>query len=345
MTFPVSAAPLNAEWAIPLPPTLLERWLNRVHLTWPRAIVAAGAILLASLAGAVRADGMTLAEFIESGAWRVLFMPSIAMYCLIVYPMHMRARSAEAKAYRALVDLSDADYLRVLAMDPLLAPWRQWLALGLGFAFGVSGRLFSQSEGWLELYRALTNGLMWALVALSAAMSVGISPLLERLKPHGLRVNLFDPSFIQPAARLSLLPALAFAGGITISLLFIPIQDLLNPGNLIIYAVLVIVIVWVFYQAMKGTHRVMADAKLGELTFVRQMLAEVYGQLRLHPGQTAPNGLQPAVEEVRSWLVLEQRLQAVPEWPVDLRTVRNLLLSILVPIISVLARLVMENLF
>ena len=100
---------------------------------------------------------------------------------------------------------------------------------------------------------------------------------------------------------------------------------------------------WIFFQSMRGTHRAIVAEKQREIGYVRRWMASTYQ--RLHARAEDLDELQRSTAELRAWLALEQRLLAVPEWPYDTRILRSLVISILVPIISVLARLAMERLY
>jgi hypothetical protein len=71
---------------------------------------------------------------------------------------------------------------------------------------------------------------------------------------------------------------------------------------------------------MWDSHLAIKALKQRELTRVRRLLAEAYGE-----------GLTPSVS---AGLALEQRLGGVSEWPYDIRTLRSLIVSFLVPAIT-----------
>ena len=337
---------MKTEPVFTLPPTLLDMWLHRLRLTWARATLWTAVVLVLGLAFALWAEGISLAEFYASGSWRILLLaPAEVLYFMLISQIQARTRLEEVKAIRPLVRLDDAEFQAMLATDPSLNLRNEWLAVALGFALGVAMRLvgLDPSDPWLNAYAVLTAGMMWALISLAVYIGLASPPTVSLAEKRGLRLDLFDLSFIQPVARQSLVTVFSFIGGITIPLFLVPLQALLHPVNLFLYFAIVAMAVWVFFQSMKGTHHVLAAAKRREIGYVRRRLAATYQQLQACAEDS--EGAHALTADLRAWLALEQRLLSVPEWPVDLRTLRNLAISILVPIISVLARLVAERLF
>jgi hypothetical protein len=337
---------MTAEPTFTMPLTLPDLWLKRLRLTWPRAILLMFAALLLALAVALWAEGVSPAVFTAAGTWRVLLLsPAEVLYFMAISLVQSRTRLQEALAIRPLVELNDAGFQAMLEADPALNHRRQWLAIGLGCAFGILMRLpgLDPRDGWLNAYAVLTSGMMWAAIGLGAYTGLASPPLVSQAERHGLRLDLFDLSFLQPVARNSLVIVLSFIGGITVPLFFVPLQGLLHPANLLIYAGIVVLAVWIFYQSMRGTHRVLAMAKQRELKYTRGKLAAAYRQLQ--GGAADSDAARLLTEDLRTWLALEQRLLAVPEWPYDTRTLRSLGVAVLAPILSVVARLVVERLF
>jgi hypothetical protein len=338
----------NLEHDIAAPLTVPEEWLRRARLTWASAALVVGLIMLAFLAVTLWAEGLSARAFVDSGLWRaVLLAPAEVLYFLLIYPATTAARQAEVKAFRPLMDLGDDSFMSMLRAGPAYNHRRVWLVFGLGFMVGALTRIVDPFPEltWMNVYISVTSGVMWGLICLGAHEGLTGKPLLALAEQRGLRISLFDLSFMQPVARNSLLVALVFIGGITVSLFFLPLQTLLRPINLVFYIAVAAVVVWIFFTSMQGTHRALASAKKRELDYARRRLTAAYQRLQAQSPGAGEGEPGPAAAEVSLWLALEQRLLAVPEWPYDTRTLRNLGVAILAPILSVLARLVAERLF
>lgn len=329
-----------------MPLTLPEVLLRRFRLTWARATLGAAVVFLLLLAVVLLAEGISLEEFYTSGIWRAaLVSPTVVLYFMAIFPWTIRARLEEAQAFRPLVNLDDAGFQAMLEEDPTFRLRNAWLVTALGFAFGAALRLLGlfPSSPWLNAYTILTSGLMWASISLGAYTGMASPPVVTLAQKHGLRLDLFDLSFLQPVARNALIVVLIFVGGITVTLFYVPLQALLDPVNLILYLGIAAITVWIFFQSMRGTHRAIVAEKQREIVYVRRWMTSTYQRLQARAEDL--DEVQQSTAQLRAWLALEQRLLAVPEWPYDTRTLRSLFISILVPIISVLARMAIEKLF
>ena len=295
---------------------------------WIPRVVAQNGVLVAALAVAAWRGG-------AMGSMLALGIGASVVWALLT--LHFPSK----------VELTD-DVIAFFAYGRVhVFPWRDVTRLSIR-RFLVRDRVLIRLAQtlpfpWLRVYIVLSSGAMWALIALAVHAALAGSRLIAEPRRYALRLNLFDLRFLEPVARESLLGALFFIGGITISLFFTPLQDLLHPVNIAIYSILLIVIVVMFFQTMNGTHRLLVDVKQGELDYVRQQLATTYQQLRTPPAGATADG--QAAATLHAWLALEQRLLAVPEWPYNPDTIRNLIVSILVPILSVLARLLWPGFF
>jgi hypothetical protein len=87
---------------------------------------------------------------------------------------------------------------------------------------------------------------------------------------------------------------------------------------------------------MSEIHDLLAETKRRELEIVRRHLSEDYLRLKEHADVNLASW-------VSAWLAYEKRIQDVPEWAFNPVTIRSPSASILVPIGTVLARIVAER--
>jgi hypothetical protein len=86
----------------------------------------------------------------------------------------------------------------------------------------------------------------------------------------------------------------------------------------------------------------MADAKNRELELVRQGLADVFQELRDQRTEHRPRDRESLSHDITDWLAYEKRVEQAPEWPYSAHTLRNLLMSTLVPVVAWVAHVIVE---
>ena len=161
--------------------------------------------------------------------------------------------------------------------------------------------------------------------------------LFTRLHHQRLELDLFHPAFVDAIARRSLAIAMAYVGAIALSVFFFPPQTFRNIFYLsIVYAVLILLSGFIFLFSMYETHCLLVETKRRELEIVRRHLSEDYRQLK----ESKDADL---AKWVGAWLAYEKRIQDAPEWAFNPGTIRSLIASMLVPIGTVVARIVAER--
>jgi hypothetical protein len=273
--------------------------------------------------------------------------PAIIIYILVIGPIMDRMGADVFAALRPMVQLDDENYRRLLNTTAFIRPSQEILAFGLGLAIGLwlglaSG--FTSAQPWIHAYWILLSALMWGLLVWTVFVSLASTRLTVALHRQPLKIDLFDVTPFEPIGRQSLLLALVFVGGISLSLLFS-----FNPANLrvpifwLIYLLLGSLTVLIFFLNMRPTHQVLAAEKKRQLNAILAEIRRAGQSLMQRLEQSQDVGLLPA--EVSALVAYETRLKETRTWPYNTGILRSLFFSVLIPLLTVLARLAVELLF
>lgn len=198
------------------------------------------------------------------------------------------------------------------------SPQRGRVAALLGGAAGAAVHLAGATGAWRseldsadEIVRLLLMIALFALLALRASDTIGVTGLFTKLAHDHLRIDLFDPEprllFARRGLRLSMN---WFVGSALASLLFLDVDS-----PLIVAGVLVVTVgfgVLSLVTAMRGVQHAVREAKRAELARTREALANA-GRALFDGGSGA--------ERVPALVAYEARLVEVREWPLDTSTV------------------------
>jgi hypothetical protein len=324
--------------------SLFDRFISRPQPVWLKLGVSLLLLLLPF--GAAHLDG-TLADYIRQGRWRVfLVSPTIIIYIWLISPVLMRMGLDVIHAIRPLVPMDDESFESLIEGASRVNPVHEGIAFSIGAAFGIASVLLSGDEiaSWLGLYWFLTAGFMYGLLAWAIYGSAISTRLNAVLHSQSLRFDVLDSSPFEAVGRQSLLLALAFVGGISLSLIFaFQLENLSSPLFWLVYLVLVLATVLVFFQNMRPTHQVLVAAKNRELEPVQQHIQRACRSLIKRLDQGENSGTLAA--EINALVVYEQRLQAARTWPYNTTMLRTLFFSVFFPLVTVLARVAAEILF
>jgi hypothetical protein len=245
-------------------------------------------------------------------------------------------RDAAIRSFRPLVDLDDDHFYRLLAGASLFSRRREWLALGISALAGVVlGRsLWGHGPSALTWYVIGTGALGLGTTGWFIYSSLSGTKLFSRLQGHLVDINVFDLKPLEPIGRWSLGIALFFIGGITLSLLLVTRHAFILE-MVVVYVPLVLAPVLVFFLNMWSTHRVMTDAKERELARARASLETVYEVLNDRAAKGEIDDTAALLSSFSAWVAVENRVQAVPEWPYTHSILRGLVASALAPIVVV----------
>lgn len=325
--------------------SLFSRVISRpLH---PRLTLGIGLLLLLMPFVVALVDG-SWQELIESGRWRVMLAPpAVILYILAVAPRmdHMDTRVLQTLRRVTLVD--DRTFASIVAESSTLRPRNELLALAVGALAGAA-LVLAQPGGAFSLPMVCwgaTTILMFGVLGWTVYASVASTRLTAAILRQPLNINPLDTSPFEAIGRQSLLLALIFVGGITLSLL-LSVQEpgvVRAPAFWLSIVPLALVPVIIFFLTMRSTHHVLRAAKDRELKAVRAQIEQASQDLmeRLARQEDA---LQLA-QVTHALLAYEHRLAEGRTWPYNTAMLRTLALSVLVPALTVLLKALVERLF
>jgi hypothetical protein len=301
-------------------------------------------VLLAIPFAAAIIDGVFL-KLVELGLWRVLLAPVVvSLYILLIAPPLVGIGLAVLTALRSLTTLNEIDFQNLVEARGYVPPIIELGVIGIGLAaglwLGIQG-LVDRAMPWLSGYWIACSALMWALLIWTIFVSFVSTRVTAAAHRYLGPIDLFDLSPFEPISRQSLLLALVFVGGITLSLLFsYSAPNLRSPVFWFIYLLLGSVPVLVFFMNMRSTHQILAIEKNCQLITIQRQLQPLGGRLL--------NGLEmDAVDsgmanQLIALLAYEQRVKEARTWPYNTTALRTVFFSVLIPLATVLARLLIE---
>lgn len=324
--------------------SLFDRIISRPRHPWFKV----GFVFLIILAPfiAALANG-ALKVIFQTGAWRgILVQPVIITYILIVSPGLSRVEIEVRRSFQALLLLEEDNTTSLLNSTGNMKPAREILALSIGILFGV-GFTFISTDGlpaisWIFLEWILANSIMYGLLAWTIYGSIAGSRMTTALLRQPLRIDPFDISPFEPIGRHSLLIALVFAGGLIISLVFVGINpELLRRLEFwLVYLPLLLIPILIFFATMQPTHRILAAAKERELKIVQGHFDRSCRELlQALDNRSYARNLS---SEITALSVYISRLQAARTWPYNTTMLRTLFFSVLIPVGTALARIIIE---
>ncbi|MCB0074952.1 MAG: hypothetical protein KDE20_26020, partial [Caldilineaceae bacterium] len=284
--------------------------------------------------------GGTLEPVLRDGTWRILAFPAVMiLYNLIMAPWLSSMDERIAEAIRPLSHLSDAAYAALVAKATATGVRGPWLAFGLGILAQIGLYGVPRTRAPLDLYMFVTFMLMYGTMGWLIYRAVVGTHLSRALPRQPLSVNVFDITPFEPIGRQSLLLAMAFVGGATVSLFFIlGRDDMLQWPNLVIYATLILITLAVFFSNMWPTHRLLAAHKKRHRAEADATIAQAYGELT---ALTAEGANTAHVEStISAWAVIDDRLKLTRTWPYNTEMLRTLVITVLTPLAVGISRII-----
>jgi len=325
--------------------TLFDKTISRPRRGWVTLGIALLLLLIPMAAAYV--DGV-LAEVFTGSQWRGMLIPVVViLYILLVAPRLGQTEAQVIESLRPIVLVDDDTFARLIR-EADIRPRNELLAIVAGMAVGLL--MFASDIGppisWSALAFYLSSLLMYGLLAWTIYLSVAGTRLINLLLRQPLHVDPFDISPFEAIGRQSLLVALVFVGGITLSLVFVAFGAeavFLDWGFWLIYIPLVLVPVIIFFLSMLPTHHVLAAAKDAELTVAYGYLHRSFRELRTQLDAGQPQ--ESLTSQINALSAYENRLRHTRTWPYNTGMLRTLFFSILVPAAAVLGRIIAEMLF
>ena len=307
---------------------------------WPRRLTVVAVALWLLLPFGIALAGGTLEPVLRDGTWRILAFPAVMiLYNLIMAPWLSSMDERIAEAIRPLSHLSDAAYAALVAKATATGVRGPWLAFGLGMLAQIGLYGVPRTRAPLDLYMFVTFMLMYGTMGWLIYRAVVGTHLSRALPRQPLSVNVFDITPFEPIGRQSLLLAMAFVGGATVSLFFIlGRDDMLQWPNLVIYATLILITLAVFFSNMWPTHRLLAAHKKRHRAEADATIAQAYGELT---ALTAEGANTAHVEStISAWAVIDDRLKLTRTWPYNTEMLRTLVITVLTPLAVGISRII-----
>jgi hypothetical protein len=276
----------------------------------------------------------------------MLLPVAVITYILALAQVMARMEAGVIKAFRPVVQLDDDDFEQLVQKASRINPIGEVIAFCLGAAFGLLGQRTDLEAGlsWLSLYLAISIGLMLGLLVWTIYVVVLGTRLTAELHRLPLRVDIFDMKPFEPIGRQSLVAALAFLGGILLSLLFGFGQlSFTEWQNWLIYLLLLLMPILIFFLNMRDTHRVLAAEKKRELAAVQRQI--LLSCRTLMERKEADEGTGTLGAEISALTAYEERVEATSTWPYNTAQLRTLLFSVIIPGGAAVGRAVIEIFF
>jgi hypothetical protein len=268
----------------------------------------------------------------------------VIAYILVLGPIMTPLESTVVRSLRPIVLLDDAELDRTVQRAETISLWQELAAIAGGLAFGavIIGFPPEADRTWPVLVVAATGYAMLGLLGWTAFGSISATRVVGTLLRLPMQVDPLDRKPFEPIGRWSLAIALAFVGGILIGLILgsYGTAALLNPRFWLLFLPLSLLPVVVFYFNMRPTHRVLSAARDSALAEVQQQLRRSFPSLLKHMQKGEPTGNLPW--EVNALVAYEKELQDASTWPYNPTILRTLVVSILVPTVTLLVRRVVE---
>jgi MFS family permease len=284
-------------------------------------------------------------SFLSDGNWRVsLLAPTIITYIWLVSPTMSRTGDMVVEAIRSLAVMDGEEFDQVVQEASQVKPTHELFAIGIGIIFGIASVLASdidQGVTWLMVFWLLSTGLMHGILAWTIFIAIASTRVNNALHRLPLQIDILNPKEFEAVGRQSLLLALVFIGGITLSLLFsYQEENISHPEFWITNLLFVLFTLLIFFLSMRPTHRVLANEKKHKLEPLQARINSTCRDLVLRLNQNQDSGDLPA--EINALIAYEQRLLVARTWPYNVAMLRTLFFSVFIPLGSILARLAID---
>ncbi len=311
---------------------LLMEFKRRVRLPWSWATAALAVLLLSMIMLAAVVDGLS-ASLTDWEFWRAhLLYSAIIVYILAIYPFMNRLRDKAIEALLPLLPVSYPDIGGLKASLSLTNRRNEWLAALAGFVFWAAlSKPWTFVFTWGEAYWLATGAVQFALLGLVIYTGLTESRHFDIVSRQRLNIDIFNTDALAPIAVWSLGYSLAFVGGISISLVFQPLDNILAWQGFVVYGVLVCAAVLVFFISLRSIHKAILAAKTRELDLARRNVASAFRELREQADKDPADSTVKNYSAVAAWGTYEKRVQETPEWPFNAGLLARLMASILVP--------------
>jgi hypothetical protein len=328
--------------------SLYGRYIDRPRSKGAMVVIAVVLLLLPLVAVAL--DSL-LPDFFSSGVWRIYYLPVIMiLYVLLIVQPLSHSNETALQAFRSVVQLDDEAFQRVLQESSQIKPAYELISIGAGILLGllsVTSWGIGPGFSWSKLYLYLAVCAMYALLLWTLLISILWTRLTKALHNQPLKFDLFDTQPFEPVGRQSLIIALVIIGGVSISLLFtFQPSSLRIPFFWVVHAILVLIPIVIFFMSMRPTHTLLSNEKKRQLERVQRLILENSRELvrRIEEEDPGERHAETAAlsAELRALAVYEVHIQDARTWPYNIIQLRTLFFSVLIPIITMFAKVIAE---
>ncbi len=227
----------------------------------------------------------------------VLTSPTIIIYIWLVSPLMARTGEKVIEALRPLVDLDDGEFDQRVEDASRIKPGQELIAFAIGLLLGIAFALApgsDQGATWLTIFWLLSTSLMYGILAWTIFIAVSSTRINTALHRQPLQTDILNPAPFEAVGRQSLLLALVFIGGITLSLLFTYQEAIItSPEFWVTNILFVLFTVLIFFLSMRPTHSLLAAERKRELQPIQARINKTCRDLVLRLNQLS--GFRSAV--------------------------------------------------
>jgi hypothetical protein len=337
------------------PSTLLEDLPARTRITWFQLILIIEIILILFFVLMAYLDGILLEPF-DLDFWRInMFVPVMFAYALAIQPAYRRFRQKAISAFRPLVSLDDEAFQSSYKKASLFNRRREWIGVMIGVLGGVlvtrpwdptglgQNTSYVGQSVWLSIYGISMTLLMYGVMGFFVYSSLSSTRLFSEIHQGPLRINIFNTWSLEPIGQWSLVIALSYIGGMTLSVLFLNFKNL-TLESLAGYPVLIITFLLVFFLNLKSIRDSIVIAKQREIQRVREELAEATSSIAEGSEIRTIEDNLALIGRISTLEGYIKQVQGLPEWPLSADIKRRLALSSFLPGIVGMIRGVLPDL-
>ena len=272
----------------------------------------------------------------------IVFPGIVTVYLLIVVHLLQRTRERVALALRPLLQIDDESFVAVVRRACRANPVGELVGTGVGIIFflavvGPPGVSPNQEYYWVGVYYYIGSMIMFGAIGWSVYAVIVISRLTNQLLRQPIEIDIFDVTPFEPIGMQSLYLSLSFVGTIVITFPSSP-YALPSWQNVLILSALILISVLVFFVNMYSTHRLLASTKKRQIAIVERQFAQTYHQLLELANYR--QDIHAATTELNAWAVAKHELLLTRSWPYNTEMIRTLFVSVLIPVMVGLGRLV-----
>ncbi|UCD08094.1 MAG: hypothetical protein JSU79_06985 [Dehalococcoidales bacterium] len=310
---------------------LLESFIKVIKLPRYITILIIAVLLILFLVLVAFLEG-SFSNGIDWSFWRLGLQSAIIVYIFVISPFIQKLSERMLTSLESLLPQTEKEeILKNIIQNN--RRW-EWVALLLGLVFFIAlGQPWNWDMSWFDIYSLVTNIIVFALLGYLIYGGISGTLRLTRLTRKYIHFEIFDIGALVPVAQWSLCVSLAFVGGISLSVVFQPFENLRQMENIVVYSILVCVTILLFFTSMWSTHSAMASVKKRELNMVRENLDYHRKQLKQQSSDSTNNDKDRLYSAIAVWSIYEKQVREAPTWPFNAGILGRLVLSSLVPAI------------